>query len=217
MFKLLRFSLNAIKGFIPQFLAVAFLFFVFIYPSSSSLPASILQSIEQPVKNELASPSSDPASYEVTIVQTGGIGSQDVAMYVVGLTPKTNFEGEKCSDYTSPVTGECYPYLYPAENYASTRFFGPGLTLGGQPSWVSSEGELMVYCKKGYVLTRAQSPSGNQLDLYFIGVPEFGVGLEIQDKPRNAIQILCEKEEVSEMIDSEPGLAINAGVGQEVV
>ena len=139
-------------------------YFVFSYKVSSlsSLPATL---------------SSDPATYEITIVQTGGVGSQITTVQVVNLTAET----------LTP--------LVPPENYMSISFKSAGslAPFGGEPRWVGTNNSMWVYCKDGYIVTNAQSPTNNPLDTYFMGVPQYGVGMEVLDKENNTIQVICGK------------------------
>ena len=123
-------------------------------------------------------PISDPATYGVTVTQTGGISSNVTTAQVLDLTSKT---------YTS---------LNPPESYMSVSFKDAGyLTpFGGEPDWVVTSSSMWAYCKNGYVVTDAKSPTNNPIDNFLIGVPEYGAGIEILNKPNNIIQITCGKQ-----------------------
>lgn len=131
-----------------------------------------------PSSSPLATLSNNPATYEVTVVQTGGVSSQVTSVQVVDLTSET------------PAP------LNPSESYVSVSFKSAGdLTpFGGEPSWVGTSNSMWVYCKDGYVVTNAQSPTNNPLDTYLIGMPQYGVGMEVLDKLNNTIQITCVKQ-----------------------
>ena len=120
----------------------------------------------------------DPATYGVMVAQTGGISSQTTTVQVVDLTSETH----------TP--------LNPPESYVSVSFKRAGdlSPFGGEPNWVGTSNSMWVYCKDGYVVTNAKSPTNNPLDTYLIGVPQYGVGMEVLNKPSNTIQITCGKE-----------------------
>lgn len=120
----------------------------------------------------------NPVAYGVTVTQTGGINSQVTTVLVVDLT------------------SEPYTSLNPSENYMSVSFKRAGdlLPFGGEPSWVATNNSMWVYCKDGYVVTNAASPTDNPLDTYFIGVPEYGPAMKVLDKPNNTIDYRCERQ-----------------------
>jgi len=139
-------------------------------------------------------PSNDPVSYEGTVIQTGGIGSQIISMTAVDLTPETLTPAGQCSGFVNSV-GVCYFYLNPAENYVSTSFHSPGGDkFGGEPDWVSSGYSMNVACKNGYKVTDASSPTKNPLDTIVMGLPNMWIGMEILDQSSNAVQIHCQKQ-----------------------
>lgn len=117
-----------------------------------------------------------PASYVVEVNQTGGIDSH---VFTVNIQDAAGTQ------------------LVPIKSFVYVRFQNPGepYLMGAQPDWVGSNYSMDVGCQKdGYVLTNAQSPTGNQLDTYLMGIPKMMVALEILDKPKNAIQITCTED-----------------------
>lgn len=118
----------------------------------------------------------NPASYIVEANQTGGIGSHV---------------------FTANIQSDMGDRLVPTESFVHVSFKSPGELnpFGGEPDWVGSSDSMWVGCSKdGYVLTHAQSPTGNRLDTYLMGVSQMMVGMMIGDGPNNEIQITCEKE-----------------------
>jgi hypothetical protein len=116
------------------------------------------------------------ASYVVEVNQTGGVDSH---IFTANIQDATNTQ------------------LIPATSFVSVRFQNPGGDIfgGGDPDWVGYGHTMWVGCKKvGYTLTYAQSPTGNQLDTYLIGIPQYPVGVEILNKSDNAIQITCAED-----------------------
>jgi len=117
----------------------------------------------------------NPASYIVEVNQTGGIGSHV---------------------FTANVQSDTGNWLVPAKSFVHVSFKSPGELnpFGGEPYWVGSSDSMWVGCKDGYILTNAQSPTGNQFDTYLIGIPQMMVGMEIVYPLDNTIEITCEKE-----------------------
>ncbi len=159
----------------------------------STIVSDSLTSPSPSPSTSTASPASDPTRYSGVVTQTGGIDSQTISMRALNLTPRANTAPGHCLGESSPM-GYCIDWLNPAESYVSVRFFGPGPSLGGQPNWVGAQGEMVAYCKDGYVITHTSSSTNSPLDTYFMGIPNYGVGIEILNQPENTIQITCEKK-----------------------
>lgn len=140
--------------------------------------------------------SNDPASYEGTVIQTGGIGSQIVSTTAVDLTPEALTSAGQCNGYVNHA-GVCLYYLNPAGDYVLPfAFHSPGDGFAGtdqEPSWVGSSYLMLVACKNGYEMINASSPTNNPLDTYFMGLSNMGIGMEILDQSSNTVQITCQK------------------------
>lgn len=136
----------------------------------------------------------NPTSYEVTIDQYGGVNSTTTKINIINLTSKIQSSIKNCPGYFNSQTGYCYDYLNPVENWMSIVFRLPQTeSFGGEPDWILRDNGMWVYCRDGYVVSNAQSPTNNGIDNFLEGVPKYGSVLDLINKPDNIIQYECDK------------------------
>lgn len=120
--------------------------------------------------------------------------SKNFTSYVADINQDGGIDSHTFTANIQADTGE---QLTPPDNFISVRLqtVGASYFVGDEPAWVGSNNSMWIGCKKdGYILTSATSPTGNQLDTFFMGIPRYPVGVEILDKSDNAIKITCTED-----------------------